>query len=282
MKIAHLILTHQSPKQLQRLVSSLEHPEAYFFIHLDLKADLNAFKSPFKPDRVVFIKDRVDVKWGTYSMVKATLNGFNEILSFPVDFDFVNLLSGQDYPLKSTSSFHNFLEQNKDFSFMHYWFIKTDWPDVHSRIFEYHFDDFDFIGKFKIASVLNSLLPKRKLPYGLEPVGRSQWFTVNMVHLKYMMQYVENHPAYIKYFRLTWGCDEFFFQTILYNSIYKDQIVNNNLRYIDWSEGNDSPKTLELSDLESLKQSKDFFARKFDEIKSANLLKEIDSLREAH
>jgi hypothetical protein len=282
MKIAHVILTHQNPKQLLRLVNSLVHPETYFFIHLDLKADLNAFKSCFNNENVIFIKDRVQVKWGTYSMVRATLNSFKEVLSFPLDFDYINLLSGQDYPLKSTQSFHDFLKQNEGFSFMHYWLINTDWLDVHSRIFEYHFDDFNFVGKFKLAAVLNAVLPKRKLPYGLEPVGRSQWFTVHRVHLIYMMDYLEKHPKYIKYFRLTWGCDEFFFQTILYNSVYKEQIINNNLRYIDWSEGNDSPKTLTISDLENLKHAKDFFARKFDETKSAELLKEIDVFRDAH
>jgi hypothetical protein len=35
MKIAHLILAHKAPAQLERLMRALSHPQADIFIHLD-------------------------------------------------------------------------------------------------------------------------------------------------------------------------------------------------------------------------------------------------------
>ena len=39
MKIAYIIHAYKLPKQLAMLVSSLESPDTYFFIHIDKKID---------------------------------------------------------------------------------------------------------------------------------------------------------------------------------------------------------------------------------------------------
>ena len=44
MKIAHLILTHKNPKQLERLLNALQHDAFDFFIHVDRKTDIEPFK----------------------------------------------------------------------------------------------------------------------------------------------------------------------------------------------------------------------------------------------
>ena len=48
------------------------------------------------------------------------------------------------------------------------------------------------------------------------------------------------------------------------NSKYKVSVINNNLRYIDWSEGNNSPKTLSIKDINQILKSDKLIARKFD------------------
>ncbi|MFX8605068.1 beta-1,6-N-acetylglucosaminyltransferase, partial [Acinetobacter baumannii] len=88
----------------------------------------------------------------------------------------------------------------------------------------------------------------KKTPYDFVPVGRSQWFTITRDQVNYIYDYSREHRKLIQFFKLTWGSDELFFQTILYNSVYKKDMVNNNLRLIDWSEKKSSPKTFTLKD----------------------------------
>jgi len=68
-----------------------------------------------------------------------------------------------------------------------------------------------------------------------------------------------------RFFQFTWGSDEIIFQTILYNSIYREDMVNDNLRYIDWSAGQASPKTFTIEDAPTLLNSGKLFARKFNQ-----------------
>ena len=96
MKIAHLILAHSKPQQLSRLIASLIHENAYFFIHIDKKTLIDDFLFLKKIKNLHFIEKRVKVYWGEYSIVQATINSFEEILNTGIEFGYVNLLSGQD------------------------------------------------------------------------------------------------------------------------------------------------------------------------------------------
>ncbi|RYZ93136.1 MAG: glycosyl transferase, partial [Sphingobacteriaceae bacterium] len=71
--------------------------------------------------------------------------------------------------------------------------------------------------------------------------------------------------------------DEFIFQTLLYNSKFKADMVDDDLRYIDWSGGGASPKTLVMEDAEKLITSGKFFARKFDEMKDSVVMNLLDA-----
>jgi hypothetical protein len=54
-------------------------------------------------------------------------------------------------------------------------------------------------------------------------------------------------------------------------------LINNNLRYIDWSENQSSPKTITVKDKEKLMESNAFFARKFDMNIDADILDFLDN-----
>lgn len=277
MKIAHLILAHSEPSQLERLIKSLWHEHSYFFIHLDLKSSLDPFDYLQKENKVFFIRNRIEVSWGTYSLVQATLNGFEEILEDPIQFDFINLMSAQDYPLKSPDYIYNFLVRNKGKAFMHCLSIETEWKEAQIRLQKYDFGTFSFKGKYRLQAIWNAIVPARKMPEGLKPYGRSQWLTLPRECVIYALQYLKENPDTEKFFRYTWAADELIFQTILYNSSFRDYIINDNLRYIDWSERKTSPKTLTMADAECLLGSPRLFARKFSEKVDVGILDLIDS-----
>jgi hypothetical protein len=276
MKIAHLILAHNNPKQLELLISRLLYADDAVYIHLDKKARLEDFIYLKTLKNVFFINNRVSVHWGASSMTDATLNGFAEIIASGLKFDFVNLLSGCDYPLQTPDYIHEFLRQNQGKIFMSYKVFSDDWQEAESRIHQYHLNAYQFPGCFKLQDVLNRITPKRTLPDAMIAVGRSQWFTASAESVAYILDYWQKHARFRRFIKFTWGPDEFLFQTILYNSPYRELMVNTNLRYIDWSAGGASPKTLTLSDTEKLLASKKLYARKFDLNKHSDIIYAID------
>ncbi len=280
--IVHLIMAHNypSPNNLVRFIDLLKYEDDLVYIHVDLKYDISEFKTCFANHKNIrFVNKRVKVYWAAYSMVEATVNSFKEILSDVSDFDYLNLLSAQDYLLKPIISFHNFLNTHPGKAFMHCLDVNTEWTEAKSRVSQYHLTNYRFKGKYQIQNLINFILPQRRMPGNMTIVGRSQWFTISKKHIEYIVATIANRPQYVRFFKLTWAPDEFVFQTILFNSIYKDDIVNNNLRFIDWSEGNKNPKTFKLEDYKDLSESNQYFARKFDVNVDAKILDLIDEKR---
>ena len=83
--------------------------------------------------------------------------------------------------------------------------------------------------------------------------------------IKYILDYTDKNPQFLKRFNYTWGSDEFYFQSILLNSEFKHNCINDCLRYIVWSGG--APFNLEMKDYNNIKNNinNNLFARKFDE-----------------
>jgi len=264
MRLAHLILAHNNPQQLERLAKRLISPNADIYIHLDEKVDISDYIHIASIGNVSFIKNRINITWANYSMMTATLSSFEEILSKGIAYSHLNLLSGHDYPLKKAAVIESFLFKNADKSFMRYRSIVDEWPESLSRFTTYHLGDYNFPLKFRVQWLMNKLLPAKKLPNGLKPYGFSQWLTITPVCAQYTIDYLKNNPAVSRFFRLTWGVDELVFQTILLNSNLKDTIVNDHLRYIKFIPRDYSPKTLTMDDAEILVNSGKFYARKFN------------------
>jgi hypothetical protein len=265
MRVAHLILVHAYPKMLERLVNRLQYPDADIYIQLDKKADIKQFKNLQYKGNVVFVENRIKTEWGNYSIVEATLTGFRHILDTQIPYSHINLLSGQDYPLRPIQEFHAFLAENLDRSFMHSLSLAGDeWQDGKQRLVKYSLGDYGFKGRYILQSIANWILPPRKVPGGIMPYGRSQWITITPECARYAINYIANNPKVKQYLRMTWAVDELFFQTILMNSPLKDKLRNDNLRYIE-QYGAYRPVIFTAYDLEKLRASGKFFARKFDD-----------------
>jgi len=276
MKLAHLILAHTQPLQLERLIGKLQYENAHFYIHIDQKTDIDPFLFLADKPNVFFIKNRVRVFWGGYSIVQASINSFEQILASGEQYDYINLLSGQDYPIKSTAYIHRFLDENRGKIFMHFLSVTDEWHEAIPRFTKYHLSNFNFKGRYSIEHILNTLLPQRQLPKQLILVGRSQWFTASLQSISYIVRHLKEHPEMVKYFKLTWAPDESIFQTILYNSDFKKDMVNDNLLYIDWSEGGARPKELTIKDEQILSGSPRLFARKFNIQRDTEILDYLD------
>ncbi len=278
--LAHLLLAHRPTEQLYRLLRQLVQPDCTVFIHVDMKSDIQHFESLIDNyPQVHLIKDRIRVNWGGFSMVEATLASLREILSTDSQYEFINLLSESDYPLTNHNSVMSFLRRHPGKSFMEYEKEGSPWwLESQARIKKFHLTDVRLKRKHFIERLLNTISPGRKIPEQMELIGRSQWFILAKHHADYILQVVDEKPIIRQFFRYTWGADEFFFQTLLYNSPFRNEIINDNLRYIDWSESQPGPKILTIKDFEALKNSGKFYARKFDARVDSLILDRLDEL----
>jgi hypothetical protein len=264
MKIAHLILTHKKdPAQLERLIHALDHPSCDLFIHVDKKTPIDSFVHLTKKPNIFLVANRVPVFWAGYGTVQATLNGFREILARG-KYQYINVLSGQDFPLRSAGQFVGFLQQKRSTEFITCESIDGAWRSAARRIREYHLINWKIPGKFKIERIVNRILPKRKFPLDYAIVGRSNWFTISSEAVTYILDFLEKNPAVVRYFKYCWGADEFIFATVLYNSPFRNHIEEN-LTFVDWTDRTDGhPRVLGQEDFHTLRSSTKFFARKFD------------------
>ena len=263
MKIAHLILAHKNPQQLLHLVEAMQHPAFHFYIHIDKKKDDAPFKALINKSNVFFVENRTKVYWGDWGTIQATLNGFEVIL--PKGYDYVNVMSAQDFPIKPADYIYQYFCDRKGTQFITCDFIEGDWSDVKSRITNYHLINWRIPGKFRLGKLLTKILPPRVFPIDYDIVGRANWFSLTTEAARYAVQFLREHPELVRYFRYCWGADEFIFSTVLYNSSFKETIKKN-LVYVDWDhEGHiGHPRTLNTTDFDKLKASDKLFARKFD------------------
>lgn len=275
MRIAFIIQVHKQPAQLERLLQSLAHPQVDCYVHIDAKCALSGWEQALALPQVYLVKERANVTWAGWGIIQASLNGMNAVLRSGIDYAWVTLLSGQDYPLQPIDNIIRFLEKQSGQQFMNVISEEALQPMM-SKMEHYHFVEYNFPGKYKLGQLLTAIMPRRKAPMGLKLYCGSAWWTLSLDCVRYCVEYEQQHPALRRYFRLTWGADEFIFQTILMNSdVYRPQLTDY-LHYIDWSAGKEHPKVLGLEDLEALMLSGKCFARKFDH--GAPVLDRIDEV----
>ncbi|MEH7250430.1 beta-1,6-N-acetylglucosaminyltransferase, partial [Neobacillus niacini] len=73
---------------------------------------------------------------------------------------------------------------------------------------------------------------------------------------------------YYKFFENSLVPDESFFHTLIMNSEYRTEVVNNNFVYLKWGKtisSRNSPQNLTREDIKLIEESEYYFARKFDE-----------------
>jgi hypothetical protein len=62
------------------------------------------------------------------------------------------------------------------------------------------------------------------------------------------------------------------------NSSFKDSVIPDNYRYLDWSQGGPNPKILTVQDFEALKKTDKLLARKFDIKIDTTILDMLDEI----
>ncbi|SHN02157.1 Core-2/I-Branching enzyme [Cyclobacterium lianum] len=299
MIINYLILAHTNPLQVRKLIAALNHTNSYFYVHVDLKAEIAPFKDALKDFRNLYIlpeHQRETCNWGGMGIVRATFTML-KLVEESRKNGYAVLLSGQDYPVKSSDYINSYFQSNPGKDFISWFPLPSNrWvrggmdrlnhykielsqnkgdfvqlPSLHSRDF-YSFDTLKklvkviFRGKTSSLRVLSN---KKSFPDYLKPNGGDTWWALNTETVSKILEFVQNHSDLIQYMSNSTLPDEILFQSLVLE-INKDHLdsIHNCLTFVNWSGSRDapSPQTFTPEDLPRLRElSPDFlFARKFD------------------
>lgn len=296
MRLAYIISAYKRPEQLVRLVRRLDHKAVSFFIHVDEKTDAKTYAAMTGPlsgcDNVMFL-DRHHCHWGDFGHVLATLKGIKEIKRSGGSFDYVILLTGQDYPIKSNARILDFFRESNNKSYISsspmpcdcwagnggmdrilYWHVRWSGRELMLPV--------EFPFRIPLlprlwSRAIRALRVQRRWPANLKPFGGDSYWGLSRECVDYIHEFVQKNAVFVRYFKYVRIPDEIFFQTILLNSPLKESLVNDNLLFIDWENANPTPPAvLGIEYLERLMGSNKLFARKFDIEVDAEILDKID------
>ena len=293
MNICYIISAYKLPEQVIRLVKKLDSPGAFFYIHIDKRSGDQVFhviKDALRSfENVIFLK-RHSSYYGSFGHVRATLKGIDAIVRSNPDFDYVVLLTGQDYPIKSNAYIQDYLKRNYGKSFISYYMLDdpfaVKWRERLGRL--YYFNEkgsHTFPGDKLIRKVFYKLWNVSKntddqelfFPNGLTPFFGNAYWVLNRKHVEYVVRFVQEKPGYVSFFKHTRVPDEVFFHSLLLNAFDSNEILNDDLFYIDWSERKSSPKILTATNIDQILNSQDLFARKFDKTIDSTILDLLDT-----
>ncbi|WP_286032803.1 beta-1,6-N-acetylglucosaminyltransferase [Brachyspira pilosicoli] len=256
-----LILAHKNHNQIMRLINHLK-TDFDLYVHIDKRNKLN-----IKSFDNVNVYKEFKTYHGGVSLVIATLFLIEE--AYKNNYDRYIFISGQDVPLKTNKEIINFFDTNKNKEYISYESINNSeamYKEMSFRLNSYNFGKlYRLIFHRNIRELLSNFpLIKRTTPENI--YYGSQWWNLTNNAIKYILDYTKQNPNFLKRFNYTWGgSDEFYFQSILLNSEFKNNCINDNLRYLIWGVG--TPINFQMKDYENIKNNinNNIFSRKFDE-----------------
>lgn len=291
MKIAYCILAHNNPEYLERLTYALKTEDTHCFVHIDAKSKM-LFDVANKPN-VTLVKNRVPVYWGSFHIVQATLNTFQEAFGYD-NYDYFVLLSGADYPVRSNEYIEKFFEKNFSTNFMSIVKMPGNGKTMDRVTFPWlpastRTPGIKAFVKKCINTIVRKLKIHHKLPHEYKDYifyGGSAWAAFTRETVGHILNFTKANPKFQKFFKHVLLPDESYFQTLLMNTS-PTKPYQNAIMYTVWQEGNPSPETITLQHLASLEQEEvqtsygtmaPLFARKFNP-KNNEVLEGIEVIR---
>lgn len=267
MKHAYLILAHNQVNHLQKLVSALDDTRNDIYIHWDAKSgDYPAIIA--EKAKLVFISQRVDVRWADFSMVEAEYALF-EAAYASGPYAYYHLISGVDYPVASQDAIHSECERLNGTEFIGFSVPKEgelEWRTQHRFLFPKDFRKAPLWKRVLRAGFckLQDITGYRR--HDIDIKKGPQWFSCTQEFMAYLLS---KKAEVFKLYRRTFTPDESFVQTLCWHSPFQGKVADPDdefgscRRYIKWIDGDLKPVGIE--DMEAMTSGKWWFARKFSD-----------------
>ncbi|XP_058831412.1 xylosyltransferase oxt [Topomyia yanbarensis] len=232
-RIAFLLtLNGRALRQVHRLLKTLYSPRHYYFIHIDSRQEYlyrELLKLETNYPNIRLSRNRYSTIWGGASLLQMLLSSMEYLL---VDtphwkWDFVMNLSESDFPVKTLDKLERFLSANQGKNF-----VRSHGREVQRFIQKQGLDR-----TFVECDNHMWRIGDRALPLGVQIDGGSDWICLSRGFAKYVTEgRVGNEliEGLLVIFRQTILPAESFFHTVLRNSEFCNNYVDNNLHVTNW------------------------------------------------
>lgn len=292
-KHAYCIICHNEPKLLSSLIAFLDDERNDIFLMVDKKTDMGIYDGIRAHKAGLFFAERIDVKWGDISQIKAEYAVFECARSHGV-YSRYHLISGVDMPIKSQDYIHRFFNANPDIECISFSQEEQDEEDLRRKTSHYAFflrhaksrkkivREMVFIMNLISYRLYKALHLRRTYPYERLKKG-TNWVSITNNLVEYLLSKKEE---VLRSFNYILSADEIYKQTIVWNSAFRKNVFLPDdeygacLRAIDWQRG--TPYCWGddgISDVSLLRSSHAIFARKFSS-KNMWIIEEIKKIIE--
>lgn len=261
MKHAIMVIGYgDSAEVLQKTIKILDDENIDFFIHWDKKYKLPSLIS--KNSQIKFLHNRIAVKWGSGTLIKATVNLLKEVNKSKKRYDYVHLISSNDMPLMTADYFKDYFKKD-----IYIGFSNERQENNRNRLKYFYPNNIDFRKHPRIIgliTLLNKILKVNRVKKINNIEKGPEWFSIKSKYINEILSYN------LSIFYHSNCADELVLPTIFRrfnNSEYKDGLDDSSqaARYIDWNRGN--PYTFSIKDvneLKAVKNTKYAFTRKIN------------------
>ena len=286
MRHAYMIMAHDNFYTLDTLLRLLDHPDNHIYLHINQSvADFDeACWRSLLTRATLTLAPRVRVYPYTYTQVEGIVSLLKTATR--TEHDYYHMLSGADLPIKPLSQIDAFfaVHQGKEFV----GFSRIFPPDmVEQKHILQNFYKHPNLTVARIARGINRLgigLQRllgvnRMRGYPGEIKKGWDWFSITHAAALHL---ISEEAAFRSRFLGCYCPSEFFVQTILYNSPFKEAIYSlehpsvATRRLIDWERG--QPYVFRSQDLAMLRHSPLLFARKFMEAVDRDIIDAVSHM----
>jgi hypothetical protein len=288
-KHGYLITAYKDLAALEELVDELG-ADAVIYVHLDRRstfpaADLQHLRS--RPE-VRYLSRRYSVRWGSRSHLLAMIDLARKAVNDGLA-DRLHLISGSDRPVWSQERMKTFFDADPQAEYLlHFPLPTTFWKDGGlDRLSYYHPLDMLDLRRPKHRRLRDLLLVAqrkagiRRSLKGLPPLfGGSSWWSLTTACVAEVLRHSDARPEFLRRLWMTHVPEEVFFPTLVMASPFAQHVVNDHLRYMDWTPRNgNNPAVLDMGDAERIERSGKLFARKLDHPVSTTLMAHLSDRR---
>jgi hypothetical protein len=313
-RVCYYLQTHTKSEQILRLVELIKQGSPDSVVLIDHDRAGSALDLP----RLASLRNVHVImgngSYGDFSHLDRYFAVVDWLDEHGVEVDWIQNLSGQDYPLRPIADIERTLSLAEVDGFLHYSPIfpertpaDADWgvgpayrltrPFDTKMRFEYRHRR---VGRpsatkqrwLRPIMALNLIQPWLRVSLAFSTIavrrrktifddkficyGGMYFCTLSTHCVRYVRKFAIEHPEIVEYFRDMAGPEELFMQTVLINS-GRFTFVPKSSHYIDFSNSRDNhPKTLGVEDLDLMLASGAFWARKFDTTHDSAVLDVLD------
>lgn len=274
-RVAYLLVAHKCSEQVNMFIEQLlSYGDCDVYVHVDRK-NPDLLNEIIKSPRVITCSI-YDVRWGSFEIVNAAIELMKMVYASGKNYTHMYFGSGQDLLVRQ--GLYECLEKKPESIFLHIvGEVKNSdresaryricWPKklmIRNDLHLYRFIRIAMQLLCKSGIVLNK--NKRVLSKAVRFYEGRTWFIAPIKVLEYIVEYINDNPDYVEFWKDSLAADLMFFQTIIMNSPYADR-VEEELMYVNFGKTfktMNHPLTITMATVNEIEKGNYYCARKFE------------------